>query len=102
MLSLDMAANYAQIVSVVIPGAVGVWAVWRKIDKKQTSHEMFLHRLSDKIDVITAQFGPNGGGLREKVNEMSKKIDKIDERQIIITEKLAHLQGEFDQHIEVN
>jgi hypothetical protein len=33
---------------------------------------------------------------------MSRKIDKIEERQIIIVEKVAHLQGEFEQHVEDN
>ena len=102
MISLDVLANEAQIVSVIIPGALGVWAVWRKIDRKQTEHEMFLHRLSDKLDTITAQFGPNGGGLRQAVNDMARKIDKIEERQITIGDKLSHLQGEFDQHVEDN
>ena len=92
--------NYVQIVSVIIPLVGGVWATYRRIDKKQVDHQMFLHRLSDKIDVITAQFGPNGGGLRQAVNEMSRKIDKIEERQIIIVEKVARLQGEFEQHVE--
>jgi hypothetical protein len=46
------------------------------------------------------QFGPNGGGLRQAVNEMSNKIDKIEQRQIDIGDKLAHLQGEFDNHID--
>jgi hypothetical protein len=31
---------------------------------------------------------------------MSTKIDKIEQRQITIGDKLAHLQGEFDQHID--
>jgi len=94
--------NYVQIVSVIIPLIGGVWATYRRIDKKQVDHQMFLHRLSDKIDAITAQFGPNGGGLRQAVNEMSRKIDKIEERQILIVEKVAHLQGEFEQHVEDN
>ena len=94
--------NYVQIVSVIIPLVGGVWATYRRIDKKQVDHQMFLHRLSDKIDVITAQFGPNGGGLRQAVNEMSRKIDKIEERQITIGEKVARLQGEFEQHVEDN
>jgi hypothetical protein len=94
--------NYMQVVSVIIPLVGGVWATYRRIDKKQVDHQMFLHRLSDKIDIITAQFGPNGGGLRQAVNDMSRKIDKIEERQIIIVEKVAHLQGEFEQHVEDN
>lgn len=102
MADLTTTGNYAQIASVIIPLAGGAWAAWRKIDKKQTAHELFLHRVSDKLDFIQAQFGPNGGGLRQAVNEMSKKIDKIEERQIAIGEKVARLQGEFEQHIEEN
>jgi hypothetical protein len=100
MPNLSATGNYAQIASVIIPLIGGLWATYRRIDKKQMDHQMFLQRLSDKIDVITAQFGPNGGGLRQAVNEMSRKIDKIEERQIVIGEKVARLQGEFEQHIE--
>jgi hypothetical protein len=99
---MSNSTNYAQIVSIIIPLVGGVWATYRRIDKKQMDHQMFLHRLSDKIDTITAQFGPNGGGLRQAVNDMSKKIDKIEERQIVIGEKVARLQGEFEQHVDGN
>jgi hypothetical protein len=99
---MSNSTNYAQIASIIIPLVGGVWATYRRIDKKQMDHQMFLHRLSDKIDTITAQFGPNGGGLRQAVNDMSKKIDKIEERQIVIGEKVARLQGEFEQHVDGN
>ena len=102
MADLTTTGNYAQIASVIIPLIGGVWATYRRIDKKQMEHQMFLNRVSDKLDFIQAQFGPNGGGIRQAVNEMSKKIDKIEERQIVIGEKVARLQGEFEQHIEEN
>lgn len=102
MADLTATGNYAQIASVIIPLIGGVWATYRRIDKKQMDHQMFLQRVSDKLDFIQNQFGPNGGGLRQAVNDMSKKIDKIEERQITIGEKVARLQGEFEQHVEGN
>jgi hypothetical protein len=99
MASLPETANLAQVVSLFTPLIAGAFGLWRRIEHKQTKFELTQQRISDKLDVITAQFGPNGGGLRQAVNEMSKKIDKIEERQIDIGDKVARLQGEFDQHI---
>lgn len=74
--------------------------IWRHIEKRQNSFELHQQRISDKLDHIHGQFGPNGGGLRQAVNEMSRKIDKIEERQIAISEKVAFLQGEFANHVD--
>jgi len=85
-------------------GAVvtGVFGLWRHIERRQNDFELHQVRISDKLDAIVVQFGPNGGGLRQAVNEMSRKIDKIEERQITIGDKVARLQGEFDHHIDTN
>lgn len=94
------AANFATLASFVFAVIASGAGVWRHIEKRQHEFEVSQHRIADKLDSIVLQFGPNGGGLRQAVNEMSHKIDKIEQRQIEIGEKLSHLQGEFDQHID--
>ena len=102
MPTLPETANLAQVASLFTPLLVGGVGLWRRMERKQTEFELAQQRIADKLDVITAQFGPNGGGLRQAVNEMSKKIDKIEERQISIGDKVARLQGEFNQHMIEN
>ena len=99
MPTLPETANLAQVVSLFTPLLVGGVGLWRRMERKQTEFELAQQRIGDKLDVITAQFGPNGGGLRQAVNEMSSKIDKIEERQITVVEKVARLEGEFEQHL---
>ena len=101
-MNLPETANLAQVASLFMPVIAGGVGLWRRMERKQTTFELQQQRISDKLDVIQAQFGPNGGGLRQAVNEMSKKIDKIEERQISIGDKVARLQGEFDQHMIEN
>jgi archaellum component FlaC len=99
MLDLSTAANVAQIFSVLVPALFGTYAIWRKIDKRQTESHIETLLMSDKLDRIEKQFGPNGGGIREAVNTMSAKVDKIETRVNTIDTKLANLGGKFDQHI---
>jgi hypothetical protein len=99
MTNLPVAANVAQIASLAVPVFAGGWGLWRTMEKKQADQNTMLLRLSDKLDFIQGQFGQNGGGLRQAVNEMSSKIDRLEERQITVVEKVAHLQGEFEQHL---
>jgi len=99
MTNLPVAANVAQVASLAIPVFAGGWGLWRNLEKRQADQNTMLLRLSDKLDFIQAQFGPNGGGIRQAVNEMSIKIDRLEERQIAVGEKVAHLQGEFEQHL---
>ena len=99
MLSLDTAVSFFQIMSVATAGAVGIYGIWRRIDKRQTESQIQTIRMNDKLDRIENQFGPNGGGIREAVNTMSAKIDKIETRVNHIDTKLANVAGKFDQHI---
>jgi archaellum component FlaC len=85
--------------SVLVSFVLGVYAIWRRIDKRQTESQIQTIRINDKLYRIELQFGPNGGGIREAVNTMSKKIDKIETRVNTIDTKLANLGGKFDQHI---
>jgi len=75
------------------------WGIWRKIDKRQTEMQIATVRITDKLEFIEHQFGPNGGGLRQAVNEMSGKVDKIESRVNSMSTDLSSLAGRFDQHI---
>lgn len=88
-----------QAASLLVGGGVGIWGVWRKLDKRQTEMHIVTLRMTDKLDSIEKQFGPNGGGLRQAVNEMSSKVDKIESRVNSISTDVASLAGRFDQHI---
>jgi archaellum component FlaC len=99
MLNLDEVSNAAQLIALAITGILGFYGIWRRIDKRQTEAQIQTIRINDKLDRIEMQFGPNGGGIREAVNTMAKKIDKIETRVNTIDVKLASLGGKFDQHI---
>ena len=99
-MNLSDTSNVATIASFLVAILAGAFSIWRHIENRQNEFQSQQLRISDRLNFIAAQFGPNGGGLRQAVNEMSHKVDKIEERQIVITEKLAHLQGEFDNHID--
>jgi len=101
-MNLSDTSSLVTIGSSLFAGCAGVFGLWRHIEKRQNSFELHQVRIADKLDSIVMQFGPNGGGLRQAVNEMSSKIDKIEQRQIVIGDKVARLQGEFDQHITEN
>jgi len=96
---LNQAANIAQIISIIVPAFFGVYAIWRKIDKRQTDAYIMSVRISDKLEFIEQQFGPNGGGLCEAVNTMSAKVDTIDVRLNKVDTEVSRLAGRFDQHI---
>ena len=102
MLNLGDVASVMQIVSVVVPCGFAVYGVWRKIDKRESKLEFDLIRVSDKLDFIVRQFGNNGGGLRQAVNELTEKICHIEDRQIAIGDRVARLDGKFEQHIVEN
>lgn len=99
-MNLSDTSSLATIVSFFAAILAGAFGIWRRIESRQNEFQSQQLRISDRLNFIAAQFGPNGGGLRQAVNEMSNKIDKIEQRQIDIGDKLAHLQGEFDQHID--
>ena len=102
MPELSTNANIAQIFSVIFSLMASMYGVYRRMDKRQNKLDSDMALVCQRLDFIVNQFGPNGGGLRQAVNEMSSKIDKIETRQIAIGDKVARLQGEFDQHIVEN
>jgi archaellum component FlaC len=99
MYSVDNAASVVQIISFASTILIGSYAVWRKIDKRQTQALIETIRINDKLDRIENQFGPNGGGIREAVNTMSRKVDGIDARVTKIGNDVANLSGKFEQHV---
>lgn len=99
MLNLDTVSNVTQLIALVATTVAGFYGLWHRIDKRQTEAQIQTIRINDKLDRIEMQFGPNGGGLREAVNTMSSKVDKIETRVNTIDVKLANLGGKFDQHI---
>lgn len=102
MLDLSTTANVFQIISVVAPAAFGTWAIWRRIDKRQTDAHLMSVRIADKLEFIEKQFGPNGGGLREAVNNVAHKVDIIDRRLNKVDTEVSRLSGRFDQHMIEN
>jgi archaellum component FlaC len=76
------------------------WGIWRRIEKHQHDTHVRAIRMEDRLDRIEKQFGPNGGGIRQAVNEIAAKLTKIEERQIDIGEKVSKLEGEFEQHMK--
>jgi hypothetical protein len=99
MFNLDTVSSAAQLFALMVTALVGLYGIWRRIDKRQTEAQIQTIRINDKLDRIELQFGPNGGGIREAVNTMSSKVDKIETRVNTIDVKLASLGGKFDQHI---
>lgn len=102
MMNLDTANITVQVLSLSSVLVTGVYGVWRRIDKRQQTLEICTQRLEDKIDRIEHQFGPNGGGLREAVNNMSNTVSRIDGRVTKIGDDVARLTGEFNQHMREN
>lgn len=96
---LQDSAAVAQIVSVVGGILFGLWKIWRKIDQHQANSAARSEVIETRLDRIEIQFGPNGGGLREAVNRISSTVEKMDKKIDYINRDLAHLQGEFKQHL---
>lgn len=99
-MELGTAADAAVLSSVIATFLSAIYALWRKIDRRQLQETIEYTSMQKDLENIQAQFGPNGGGLRQAVNDIGKKIDKIEERQQTIGDKVAGLAGKFEQHIE--
>jgi uncharacterized protein Yka (UPF0111/DUF47 family) len=97
-MDINTAAGLAQVGSVAASILIGTYAVWRKLEKRDVDLHLKTELMADRLERIEHQFGPNGGGLRQAVNEMNHKIDKIETRVDTISEDLAELRGKFEQH----
>lgn len=101
-MDVNTAASVAQITSVVGSVIFSIWTIYRKLERKTDVVNFEVSKLNQKLDFIEKQFGPNGGGLRQAVNELTDKVDKIQDRQEEIGDKVAELTGKFDQHVRNN
>ena len=95
-------ASVAQIASIVGGVLFALWKIWRKIDIHQANSAARSNILEVRLDRIESQFGPNGGGLREAVNHISKNLSKMDSKIDNVTKEVSELKGEFRQHVREN
>jgi hypothetical protein len=86
----------------VIALLAGIWGVWRKIEKNQQDTQIRSVRMEDRLHRIEAQFGPNGGGIREAINRISDTVNKMDLKLDTLGRELSQLKGEYEQHIREN
>jgi hypothetical protein len=102
-MSIDVIASWAQVISVVAPVFVGIYAVWRRIDKRQVEAYIETMRVRDQLAAVQkqldVQFGGNGGGIREAINTMKSDQKVMDSKLDKACADIANLQGKFDQHI---
>lgn len=103
---MGIADNWAQVVSTLLPLAAGVWGYFRLIGKRDQAHEVHSAIVNTKLESIEKtlekQFGGNSGGIREAINSMQGKVDKIEDRVNSMSAELANVSGRFEQHIEEN
>ena len=81
------------------PISAALWKFGRAIEKRVNDFEHHQIRVEEKLHRIEEQFGPNGGGLREAVNNIGKKVDVIESRTNELCADVSELTGRFDQHI---
>ena len=93
MIDLNSASDVAQILSVAVPVFAGFFAWKRTLDKRDTEQAKRIALVQLKLDLIEKQFGPNGGGLREAVNNLSRTVAIIDERLIEMMKEHSELVG---------
>ena len=98
-MNISTVASIAQISSVVGAVFLGLWKIWRKIDTHQNNSEQRSALMEQRLDLIQAQFGPNGGGLREAVNRISDSLHRMDSKLDSVSNDLAQLKGEFKEHV---
>jgi len=101
-MNVDLAANIAQILSVAGGFLLAVLGILKRLEKKDQESKIDIEIMKEKLEFIQTQFGPNGGGLRQAVNEISHKVDSIEKRVYDISHDVAKLSGEFHQHIVEN
>ena len=103
MFTLGDVSSIAQISSVAFATVFGVYGIWRKIDQRQNETYIDTLRINDKLDFMEQQFriqfGGNGGGMREAINNMCEQQDRMELRVAKIGDDVANLKGKFDQHI---
>lgn len=85
--------------------AIAFWWGWKK-DRNKVNEERAVNNalLRQEVKAITdrmnKEFGGNSGGVRERINAMSAKIDHIEEKIDETAIGLAKLTGRFDEHTD--
>jgi uncharacterized protein YoxC len=100
--NLAYVAYSTEIISFSFAIIVGLISFARKFGKRQQDIAKTAGRLEGHLERIENQFGPNGGGLREAVNNLAEDICKIDDKVDKLGQDLAHLSGKFYQHVVEN
>jgi archaellum component FlaC len=101
-MDIEYWTSVAQILSVVGGMLFALWKIWRKIDQHQANSAARSDILEIRLDRIESQFGPNGGGLREAVNNISNNLKHIDTKLDNVSNDLSQLKGEFKEHVRHN
>lgn len=102
--TLSNAANYTQVIWGTLAGftTLGTWFLTRK--KLEQKHAVEFALLQQAVNYIKErmekEFGGNSGGIRERINAMDGKIDKIEEKVDANAIDIAKITGQFSQHIE--
>ena len=94
-MQLDTAASIATITSALIPLFAGLYALMRMYKHREAEMSAKIEILQVHLERIEKQFGPNGGGLREAVNNIDRRIRHIDEKVQALHVEHAKLAGKF-------
>jgi len=99
-MTLDEIKSIVEIVVLLIGFPTALIRGWRSWDKRLSRLESDVRLVIEKTNRIENQFGPNGGGLREAVNIQGKLLERVDERTIETNERVAVLEGKFEQMVK--
>lgn len=91
-----------QITALIVGTIFAIHKYFKRLTVAEVLETEGMLRVEDRLERIEKQFGPNGGGLRQAVNELTAKITRMEERQINIGGEVASLSGKFEQHIAEN
>lgn len=98
-MTLDDIKTIAEIVALIVGLPTVVIRGWRSWDKRFTRLESDMRLINLRTQRIEAQFGDNGGGLREAVNAQGKLLERVDSRSIETLERVAALEGRHEQKV---
>jgi len=101
-MTIQYVASLIQITSVIGGMLFALWRIWRKLDQHQSNSAARSDVMEVRLDRIEFQFGPNGGGLREAVNNISNNLQHMDAKLDKVSNDLSQLKGEFKEHVRNN
>lgn len=94
-MQLDTAASIATITSALIPLFAGLYAMTRIYKHREKEMSERIAVLQVHLERIEKQFGPNGGGIREAVNNIDIRLRRVDEKLQLLHVEHAKLAGKF-------